>query len=99
MTTVAIVKWEGGKNGDPVLFFPEYAANRGSIMCYGHIGQHSEASMGYYASLRNPEGSEQERAAYALISEYNHGLPGGEVLSMRARDNAKYRRTRWKGSL
>ena len=36
---------------------PDSEANPGHILCYAHIGQHSEASMGYYRSgrLARPE--------------------------------------------
>ena len=35
-------------NGEIVAFLPELKANHGNIVCYAHVGQHSEASYDYY---------------------------------------------------
>ena len=37
-----------------VLFLPHAAANPGRIVCYAHVGQHSEASTDYYSDTRPP---------------------------------------------
>ena len=34
--------------GEVEAFLPDVPANRGNIVCYAHIGQHSEASLDYY---------------------------------------------------
>lgn len=34
--------------GEVNAFMPDAEANPGRIVCYAHIGQHSEASMDYY---------------------------------------------------
>ncbi len=38
--------------GEVEAFLPDVPANPGNIMCYAHIGQHSEASRGYYGMGR-----------------------------------------------
>lgn len=38
--------------GEVNAFMPDSEANPGRILCYAHIGQHSEASMDYYHSGR-----------------------------------------------
>lgn len=37
-----------------VAFMPDAETNRGMIMCYAHVGQHSEASIGYYRQNTTP---------------------------------------------
>jgi hypothetical protein len=34
--------------GEVNAFMPDSEANPGMILCYAHLGQHSEASMDYY---------------------------------------------------
>lgn len=43
-------KWN--KAWTPIAFMPDVEANPGNIMSYEHVGQHGEASMGYYWSTR-----------------------------------------------
>ena len=38
--------------GEVEAFLPDVDVNRGMIMCYAHIGQHSEASLDYYREGR-----------------------------------------------
>lgn len=61
-----IVKWE---KDHPILFFPDYPANPGRIACYARVGQHGEACLQYYWSLRNPK-PHQEADVAALVREY-----------------------------
>lgn len=87
-----IAKWEGGqKNGNPVLFFPEYSANPGNIVCYAHMGQHSEACHSYYAGLKNCNTPAQQQALRDLIAEYEQRLAPGEKLAQVYRDKERYR--------
>ncbi len=91
-----IVKWEGGKLGNAILFFPDYPVNIGMIGCYVHLGQHSEAHTNYYWGLKNPKGDKQEREAAELLSEYARCvLEPGEALKRVYKDTAVYRRRRW----
>jgi hypothetical protein len=85
-----IVKWEGGKNGNPILFFPTYDVNRGEIACYAHMGQHSEACLTYYWGLRNPTAA-QEPLVAALVREYQGIIATGEELKRIKRDSSNYR--------
>jgi hypothetical protein len=43
--------------GEVNAFIPDIKANAGNILCYAHVGQHSEASLGYYrlGRLATPE--------------------------------------------
>jgi len=38
--------------GAPIAFVPEGEANPGMLICYAHVGQHSEACRAYYASTK-----------------------------------------------
>ena len=40
------------KEGNIIAFLPELRVNRGNIMSYMHIGQHSEASYEFYSTTR-----------------------------------------------
>ena len=44
-----LIRYEkvNGKNS-PIIILPELTANNGFIVCYSHIGQHSECHIMYY---------------------------------------------------
>lgn len=90
-----IVKWEGGKSGNPVLFLPEYAANDGRIVCYAHMGQHSEADLSYYWELRNPKGDYQQLEVSNLLNEYRDILEEDDELKIVFKDSVKFRKERY----
>ena len=46
------------KNNDVIAFFPEARVNYGNIMSYMHIGQHDEASLGFYLTTRKANENE-----------------------------------------
>lgn len=46
------------KSGEVMAFFPEMRCNYGMIICYQHIGQHSEASMTYYNCTKKATATE-----------------------------------------
>ena len=51
---VIIREWrESGETGLDA-FLPDSDANYGRIVCYAHIGQHSEASLDYYDKRTRP---------------------------------------------
>lgn len=54
------VIYRKGAGGEVVAFLPELPANRGNIVCYAHIGQHSEASIEYYHGTKTALPSEYE---------------------------------------
>jgi len=90
-----IPKWEGGKDGNPVLFLPDMSANRGYIACYAHMGQHSEASMDYYRRCRRVAPDKKERLALAaLIREYSGFLHSSEHMELVRRDTKRFQRVR-----
>lgn len=99
MTTLpyyVIPKWEGGKDGNPILFFPDASANPGNMLCYVHMGQHSEASLGYYRSLRNVRPDKKERVALAaLLREYKGFLDKSEYIEIVRRDSKRFQKTRY----
>ena len=58
------------KDGTPVLFFPDDPVSKpGMIVCYAHIGQHSEASKDYYWNDTKPDKSND---CADLIREYEN---------------------------
>lgn len=87
------------KHGEAVLFFPSYAANFGNIVCYAHIGQHSEASLEYYRKdcrSFNSYFPKEKHEINALLDEYKSNfLEEGETLEIRSRDTAKFRKERY----
>lgn len=91
-----IPKWEGGKvSGNAVLFLPEYSASAGRMVCYAHMGQHSEADLCYYWELRNPKGDYQQLEVKNLLTEYRGKLEQGEELRVVSRDREKFRKERY----
>lgn len=52
-------------------FFPELPANYGNILCYAHIGQHSEASYEYYKSTQTANPKEYAELLEELKNIYN----------------------------
>lgn len=46
-TTRVIFKLEQGSKTDVIAFLLDVPSNYGSVVCYAHIGQHSEASLEY----------------------------------------------------
>ena len=46
-------KWWGLTEGWEVMaFFPQATVNPGNVMCYAHVGQHSEASYDFYRTTK-----------------------------------------------
>lgn len=56
---------------DVVAFMPEIRANYGKILCYAHIGQHSEADYLYYYNTVKAAPDEYEDLLKELQSIYN----------------------------
>lgn len=59
------------KDGEIVAFFPELKANYGRMVCYAHIGQHSEADIEYYHTTKKALDSEFKPLLNELKSIYN----------------------------
>ena len=57
------------KSTSPVVFFFVLPANLGSILCYAHIGQHSEACLEYFQSCSSVDMSELTEEQSALKKE------------------------------
>lgn len=58
-------------DGKIIAFLPELPANYGKIVCYAHIGQHSEASIEYYHNTETALPSEYEALHKELKAIYN----------------------------
>ena len=59
------------KDGEVIAFFPEFHVQRGNIMSYMHIGQHSEASYQFYAETKKADESEYNSLLNELKSIYD----------------------------
>ena len=70
------------KDGTPILFLPDDPVNPGRIGCYAHLGQHSEADLGYYYENTMPD---RKGACAALIDEYRSIPPRDAELVKRER--------------
>lgn len=57
------------EDGSIVAFLPDATANLGRVMCYAHIGQHSEASLDYYRLNTTPLTPEDYSAGDAMVRE------------------------------
>jgi hypothetical protein len=78
-TMIAIPRID--KDGTPILFLPDIPANPGMIVCYQHIGQHSEASLDYYRRDTKPD---RNNKCADLIAEYD-SIPEPVTLVIRKR--------------
>lgn len=58
-------------DGKVIAFLPELPANYGKIVCYAHMGQHSEASIEYYHDTKTALPSEYEPLHKELKAIYN----------------------------
>lgn len=59
------------KEGNVIAFFPEARVNRGNVMSYMHIGQHSEASYGFYMETKNATKEEYSPLLQELTKVYH----------------------------
>lgn len=74
-----------------VAFIPESAVRYGSILCYTHIGQHSEASLQYYCDTI--KATEEE---YRPLLEELQSIYSDEALNVKKRLNMDKLRNSWK---
>ena len=58
-------------NEEIVAFLPELKANYGNIVCYAHVGQHSEASYDYYIESKQCTEKEYNYLLEELKRIYN----------------------------
>lgn len=66
-----IFRWDK-KNKEAIAFFPEASVNYGCILCYMHVGQHSESSLNYFNdNTRKAKINEYKELLEELESIYN----------------------------
>lgn len=59
------------KEYEVVAFFPEIEANNGRILSYMHIGQHSEADLGFYHETKKATEEEYKPLLEELKVRYD----------------------------
>lgn len=59
------------KKYEVVAFFPEIEANNGRILSYMHIGQHSEADLGFYHETKKATEEEYKPLLEELKVRYD----------------------------
>ena len=59
------------KGNDIIAFLPEIRVNRGNIMSYMHIGQHSEASYDFYNGTKRATEEEYKSLLEELKQRYD----------------------------
>lgn len=59
------------KDNDVIAFLPEIRVNRGNIMSYMHIGQHSEASYDFYNGTKRATEEEYKSLLEELKQRYD----------------------------
>jgi hypothetical protein len=90
-----IPRWSP-KHKEAVLFLPDMPANKYNIVCYAHVGQHSEACMEYYRETRRPRPNKKERQAInALIREYSGLMDKSEHMELKRKDSRRFQKVRW----
>ena len=67
-------------DGGIIAFLPELSANRGRIVCYAHLGQHSEADIDYYSTT-----TAATPAEYAELHKELQGIYNDVVLNIKRR--------------
>lgn len=76
-----------------ILFFPEYAANPGFIMCWNYRGGHGEACIDYMRKCKradiNSDAAKNAIAYYEQIGDY-------EQIKICQRDSKKMQSIRYK---
>ena len=58
------------KENNVIGFLPEVSANLGRIACYEHLGQHGEADIGFFHSLKKASPAEYAELLSELRSIY-----------------------------
>lgn len=76
---------------DVIAFMPELKANYGKIVCYAHIGQHSEADLDYYQNTIKANETEYK----SLLNELK-GIYNDCELVVKQKINYKDLRNAWK---
>jgi hypothetical protein len=71
----------GDFKGDVTAILPDVEANRGHIVCYDHIGQHSECSFGWYQETRAAKPTEYADLLAELQQIYDNELVVRQRLS------------------
>ena len=66
------VIFRNDREGNIIAFLPELRVNRGNIMSYMHIGQHSEASYQFYTETKKADKSEYNSLLDELERIYDH---------------------------
>jgi len=71
---VTCVIFKKDKDGDAIAFFPyENEVNRGYMMSYQHVGQHSEASKSYFNELK-PARPDEYKDLYDELTNIGYNL-------------------------
>jgi hypothetical protein len=84
------------ETGDAILFLPQVPACYGMVTCYAHIGQHSEADVGYFSSGTRKAKSESEKAACAaLVREYDHLTGDADWVPLRVMQRLNRNDLKW----
>ncbi len=99
---IAIYTDDGKRNYEAILFFPAADANLGKIVCYAHVGQHSEASMMFFSQhTAKPTEKNLAKAGLSkadfvdLIKEWENMGPEHTPVKLYDRDQPAFRDKRW----
>lgn len=81
------------KSGEVIAFFPEsYNKRTGKMLCYAHIGQHSEADIIYYWTTKKASPEEYRNLFIELQNIYGRINGGEKPLQLVTRQRMSYRR-------
>lgn len=97
-TVKVIVKVENqaGKRSI-LLFFPETQTNHGNIQAWAYVGEHWEASMTYFWSLKPPRKEDEALVTQTLaFYQRRYRCAGPFKLKRVMRDTDQMRKERWK---
>lgn len=97
-----VYRIEGNKREgrNAVAFFPYSEATNGYLVCYAHIGQHSEGSLGYYMQTKAPRDPEAVAMVAALreeVAQIYESEPDAVTLVEKKRLPHDFRDRAWGG--
>ena len=79
------VERSGPHEGEVTAVFPSLTANPGNLVCYAHVGQHSEGSIGWYNGTRAAKPAEYKSLLRELRNIYERDGDELRVMTRRVK--------------
>ncbi len=88
--SITVVPRVDKETGEVVLFINDAPARPDHVLCYAHVGQHSEAALTYYTNGTRAPHDTSECAA--LLREYEQQPPRARLIVRRYLNRALLRK-------